>query len=44
MDGVIKVNLTNFITITLIAFAGVWLLNKVFARFMPALQAAPSAS
>ena len=44
MDGNLTVNLTNFITVALMAFIGVWVLNKIFARFMPSLAATPQAS
>lgn len=33
MDGVIKLNLSNFVTIGLIAFIAVYVLNRVLIHF-----------
>jgi len=37
MDNVVKVNVVNFITVGLMAFVAVFLLNYLAARFVPML-------
>lgn len=42
MDNILKVNLVNFITVGLIAFVFVWIVNWLAGRYMPTLAIGPA--
>jgi hypothetical protein len=44
MDNILKVNLVNFLTVGLMAFIFVWLVNWGAAKYAPALAIGPATS
>ena len=44
MDNIIKINLINFITVGLMAFIAVFLINKAAAKIFPLLSLSGAAS